>query len=80
MSKLKYIMTNRGPVIFSEALLHKDVAEGLKEISSAGFVYITWDEEEQKFLSKPHGESISLKIKSDPENDKRKIDTFLNGY
>jgi hypothetical protein len=83
--KLKYVMGAYGPVIFPETYTHSDIAKGLDQfgrigssIKSAGFLYIDWDEQEQRFSSKPHGESISLELKSDPENDKRVIDRILN--
>ena len=77
--KLKYVMGAYGPVIFPETYTHSDIAEGVKgEIKSAGFLYIDWDEAENKFSSKPHGYSISLGVKSDPEHDKRMIDRILN--
>jgi hypothetical protein len=77
--KLKYVMGAYGPVIFPETYTHSDIAEGVKgEIKSAGFLYIDWDDIEGRLDSKPHGESISLGLKSDLEHDKRIIDRILN--
>lgn len=68
-----------GPVIFPETYTHSDIANGVKgEIKSAGFLYIDYDEKEERFDSKPHGNSISLGLKSDPEKDKIMIDRILN--
>lgn len=71
-------MTIYGPVIFSEVLTHSDVAKGLPDIKSAGFVYVDYDLLDEKFTTKPFGESVSLGIKSDPENDKKRLDALFN--
>jgi hypothetical protein len=77
--KLKYVMGVYGPVIFPETYTHSDIAEGIRgEIKSAGFLFIDWDAKEERLSSKPHGLSISLGLKSDPERDKIIIDKFLN--
>ena len=77
--KLKYVMGAYGPVIFPETYTHSDIAEGMRgEIKSAGFLYIDWDPKEEKLSSTPHGSSISLELKSDPERDKIIIDRILN--
>ncbi len=62
MSRMKYIMLEHGPVIFSEAYVHSEMAQG-RRVLSAGFVNIN---EEGKFYA--YGESISLDIKSDPRD------------
>jgi hypothetical protein len=76
--KLKYVMGPYGPVIFPETYVHSDIAKGISgPIKSAGFLYIDWNEKEQRLESKPFGESTSLELKSDPD-DNKKIDRFLN--
>lgn len=78
MGKLKYVMGAYGPVVFPLGYTHSDVAKGVQgPIKSAGFLYLDWNEAEEKFESKPFGESVSLGLKSDLD-DKRKIDYFLN--
>lgn len=77
--KLKYVMGVYGPVIFPETYTHSDIAKGvIGEIKSAGFLFIAYDESKDRFKSRPHGESISLGLRSDPERDKILIDKFLN--
>lgn len=76
--KLKYIRTVYGPVIFPETLTHSDVAKGLPEVKSAGFLYVDYNVIEDRFDIKPFGESISLDIKSDPEIDKKHLDNLFN--
>ena len=76
--KLKYVLGVYGPVIFPETYVHSDIAKGIKcPIKSAGFLYIDWNEKEERLESKPFGESTSLELKSQPD-DKEKIDKFLN--
>lgn len=76
--KLKFIRTVYGPVIFPETLVHADVAKGLPEVKSAGFLYVDYNVEEQRFDTKPFGESVSLGIESDPETDKKHLDWLFN--
>jgi hypothetical protein len=77
--KLKYVMGAYGPVIFPETYTHSDIADGVKgEIKSAGFLFLAYDKKEERFVSHAHGQSISLGLKSDPENDSRIIDRILN--
>ena len=71
-------MTTYGPVIFPEALTHSDVAKGLEGVKSAGFLYVDWDEKNEKFDCKPFGESVSLNLKSKPEHDKKMLDRIFN--
>ena len=75
--KLKYIMTEYGPVIFPTMLIHSEVAEGLGNIDSAGFVYVDYNKEEQRFDCKPFGESISVGVAS-KDIDKAKLDKIFN--
>jgi hypothetical protein len=76
--KLKYIIAGFSPVIFNELLTHSDVAKGLGEIKSAGFVYVDWNPETEQFDCKPFGESESIGVKSNPESDKKKLDIMFN--
>jgi hypothetical protein len=69
MDKTKYILFEtpfgKSIIIFGSELQHKDVAEGLDwwKPLSAGFIIIGGRE------AVCYGESISLKIKSNPEED-----------
>ncbi len=74
--EMKYIMTRKSPVIFSELLLHSDVATGLSDIVSAGFVTISWNPT-TGFKCGTYGESISLSLYSRIE-DGEKISQMLN--
>lgn len=65
MNRMKYIMLDYGPVIFSEGYTHAEMAAG-REVSSAGFVTIN---ENGKFYA--YGESFSLGIKSNPRDSER---------
>ncbi len=62
---MKYIMLEGGPVIFTEAYTHIEMAAG-RRVLSAGFVRLDSD---GKFFT--YGESFSLGIKSDPEDSER---------
>ena len=76
--KLKYIILKEynTPIMFPEILQHKDVA-GNDNVVSAGFFYVTFDKD-GFVLAKPYGESVSLGIKSDPENDTIYLSAALN--
>lgn len=75
---LKYIMTDYSPVVFNEVITHADAAIGLGEIKSAGFLNVTFDTEKEEFDCFPYGESISLGVKCDKEEDKKKLDRLFN--
>lgn len=77
MIRMKYIMTRYSPIVFSDALNHRDVSSGW-EVTSAGFVSVEWNEEEKKFNCVPYGESVSLGLKPDTE-DKLKLERMFNG-
>jgi hypothetical protein len=70
--KLKYIMLGNvtpAAIVFSDVISHAEVACG-RHVSSAGFCYIDEEKGAQCF-----GESISLKIKSNPDRDAERIDS-----
>lgn len=79
---MKYIIVSpRGlklPIIFSEAINHSEVAKGFSKVDSAGFVIIDYDTDKKHFTCKCYGESLGLNIKSNPEDDKSKIEFMLN--
>lgn len=84
MNRLKYIIASipsypslSAPILFNEPHIHSEVGEGFK-VSSAGFVDITVDSNGVATVV-CHGESISLNIKSNPIEDKIKIERLLNG-
>lgn len=66
----KYVVTNRGAIIFPELINHKDavIPSSHMKIMSAGFCKITF-----KCNSLPevscYGESVSLNVKSIPHHD-----------
>ena len=72
MNKAKYIIADGCAIIFSAAIQHKDMARGMGRVDVAGFVDFTtgldgWGESVIKVVA--YGESISLNIKSRPEED-----------
>jgi len=71
-------MTDYSPVVFNEVITHADAAIGLGEIKSAGFLNVTFDTEKEEFDCFPYGESISLGVKCDKEEDKKKLDRLFN--
>jgi len=75
-SIMKYIITEKGPVIFPNSLEHKKVAGCLQEcpVISAGLVLIK-DFEPNKLTC--YGESLSLNIKSRAEEDTNILKNFL---
>jgi len=75
---MKYIMTEYSPVVFNECITHADAARGLGEIKSAGFLNVTFDTEKGEFDCFPYGESISLGVKCNKEEDKMKLDRLFN--
>lgn len=73
MSRCKYIMFDEtNPILFREHLNHSDMANhlsGLGEVTSAGFVQVYVETFEKEFPSievSVFGESVSLKMKSNP--------------
>jgi hypothetical protein len=78
--KIKYIINNGYPVLFTGANNHADYANGLT--TSAGFCYIDYEKNlngDYRFVVKCFGESIGLKLSSVPE-DKKIIEMMLNEY
>jgi len=75
--KLKYLITDYSPIIFNETVKHSDAAKGLGNIKSAGFVYVSFNIDTNKFVCTPFGESISLGIKSSSD-DKMKLERMFN--
>lgn len=91
---MKYIVINKslgGPcaIVFDKMLSHCDVAAG-KKVLSAGFVDI-WGETQiprsEDIVYNPiklkavcYGESITLKIKSNPEGDQRLVERFFKEW
>lgn len=76
MNKMKYIVVDNGswidPYIFSEAVQHFEMASNIHgDVISAGFVYWTPNGLEC------YGESISLDVKSRPEEDSKMINKML---
>lgn len=72
--KLKYILTRTGAfALFSEVHTHADMARGMYgDIVSAGFCHLSVayndGNPEIKYRMNCYGESISLKLKSRPED------------
>jgi len=56
----KYIF----PVLVHDATQHSDVRCGMGDATSAGFVHIDFEKEEVH----PYGESVSLRLKPNPED------------
>lgn len=75
------VMSTYGPhesvVIIPNHTTHADVRNAFVEgsIVSAGFFHITYVE--GRLVARPYGESISLKVKSDPEKDRRLLERAL---
>lgn len=68
MPIFKYIITDIGAILFNENTIHKQVAEGLGKVYSAGFVRIKIMRREVEI--EPYGLSDSLGIESIPIIDK----------
>lgn len=76
---MKYvIIENRSPILFGIEIVHKDMAHRYN-ITSAGFCFISFNQNECKYKVKAYGESTSLGIKS-KENDNKIIENILNEY
>ena len=72
MIETKYVIVDRCAIVFSGAIQHKDMV-GYGEIAtSAGFVRfaaeVDINGEVKRLVAKTYGESISLGIKSTPED------------
>lgn len=76
---MKYICNAYQAVLFDEPVSHREMSAGLEgEITGAGFVNI--DRSHSYLRAYCYGESVSLKIKSNPDEDNRKVEKLLNGY
>ncbi len=71
-------MVDGQPIIFPEYFNHNEIRVSTKKATSAGFVYL--HKEGEKYVAQPHGESVSLSLKSNPTEDKILIEQALNGY
>ena len=75
--ELKYIIPEDGsPVIFKDPILHSEAACGLGKILSAGFLRIRYTDD--KFDCHVYGESVSLGIGSDKDEDVIRLNRFFN--
>ena len=77
--KVKYIIIDDCyPVIVSACHTHQEAArvDGRK-VTSAGFFSMTYNDKTCEFECHPFGESVSLKIKSKPE-DAWKLNRLFN--
>jgi hypothetical protein len=78
---LKYVVVNsRGykiPIIFPSLLEHSYFK--LNNPTSAGFCFLNYDNKTEKIEATVYGESISLDLKSDP-NDAMLINSSLRDY
>lgn len=77
--KLKYIITESGtPILFGEANQHDDFRHF--NPTSAGWVQLGYNETSSRWEACCFGESTSLKLKADPDEDSRRIELLLNYY
>jgi len=79
MNKGKYIIFNpyNKPLLFNEFFEHKDF-KNQDEIKSAGFFWVSDDKNEPYGIKVTcYGESISLGVKSIPEDDAKDIKAML---
>jgi len=81
--QIKYIIFDKSyPVLTSEAVGHNEVRLSSRysdmKPTSAGFCTINQEDEEMKVNC--HGESVSLDLKCDKENDERIIKRMFNYY
>ena len=74
--RMKYIMTINSPILFNELLPHTQVALGIKDVISAGFVRIKWNPI-TNFDCETYGVIESLELKP-LDSDAYKINQFLN--
>ena len=75
MKILKYIITDKKiPVIFSRDIIHNEI---LHSAISAGFLIIKYNVIDNQFAVKCYGESTSLNLKTDKE-DQAIIRHYLN--
>ena len=78
-NKGKYIIFKYSPLLFNECFQHKDF-KNHGEIKSAGFFWVSDDKNESYGIKVTcYGESISLGVKSKPEEDEKEIKAMLLG-
>ncbi len=74
--RMKYITTCYSAILFSECNQHNDFKYLNPE--TAGWCQIGYNEQTEKWEACCFGESVSLKLKADPDVDKFKIEKMLN--
>lgn len=81
---MKYIIIDGQPILFSEGIVHKDMAVGWRQVESAGFVTLisvcTKEEDDNYIKAVVHGESLSLGIKNRGDFDNKIIETVINHH
>ena len=77
--KLKYIVTNHGPILFGEGHSHAEIGHN-QIVLGAGFVNLTavCHNDNPQLLVECYGESVSLKLPSRCQQDEEVIDRLLN--
>lgn len=76
MNIVKYIINDKNiPILFSKSFFHNEVLNNGK---SAGFAIINQDSATSRFKVRCFGESTTLNIKADPNEDKQIIESYLN--
>lgn len=76
MYTAKYVIVEGSAIVFSAAIQHKDMVGYNRKCSGAGFVTFHYKEDSPEgdyIYVKCYGESVSLGIKSNPEDDSRII-------
>lgn len=74
MYNAKYVIIDGSAIVFSAAIQHKDMVRHGQKCESAGFVTFHYMEgDDDHIYAKCYGESVSLGIKSNPEDDSRRI-------
>lgn len=74
MYNAKYVIIDGSAIVFSAAIQHKDMVRHGQKCESAGFVTFHYKEGDDDYIyAKCYGESVSLGIKSNPEDDSRLI-------
>lgn len=76
MKQHKYVRKEYGFIVFPETMQHSDFKKHNEDVLSAGFCYIDTEKQECKCF----GESISLKLKSLPEDSERMTRQFFSYY
>ena len=72
MYTAKYVLVEGSAIVFSPAIQHKDMIGYNQKCEGAGFVTFHYKEgDDDHIYAKCYGESISLGIKSRPEEDSK---------